>query len=241
MIEYQEYSYQDLEKYCMCIWTMKSKKIVNHTIYNHILPDDCIDLVIDFTRKEICFAGFSKETVAFPLNQKIDYMGVRFKPGAFYFLFHLSCEEVMDQKISFHSLSKEENLDVIFDLDASLRISYLKSYLLSKVNISGDLKYIRMVEELYQNPKNMSVLAISKRLGYHERHLYRLFKTNYGVSPKVLLNILSLHFCITLMLEEDKELLDIANLCGFYDQSHFIKEIKKYTGISPIKIIEEYH
>lgn len=35
-------------------------------------------------------------------------------------------------------------------------------------------------------------------------------------------------------------LKDIANSCGFYDQSHFIREIKKYTGISPLKIIENY-
>lgn len=35
-------------------------------------------------------------------------------------------------------------------------------------------------------------------------------------------------------------LIDIALFCGFYDQSHFIKEIKRYTGISPLRIIEDY-
>lgn len=36
------------------------------------------------------------------------------------------------------------------------------------------------------------------------------------------------------------DLTSIATLCGFYDQSHFIKEIKKYTGISPLKLLENY-
>ena len=40
--------------------------------------------------------------------------------------------------------------------------------------------------------------------------------------------------------EEKMKLVDVANICGFYDQSHFIKEIKKYTGISPLKIIDDY-
>ena len=85
-----------------------------------------------------------------------------------------------------------------------------------------------------------NVTNIAKKFGYNERHLYRLFKTNYGVAPKVLLNILRLHLCLTLILEKNMKLIDIANLCGFYDQSHFIREIKKYTGISPLKIIEDY-
>ena len=83
-IQYVEYNIKELENHCMCIWTMKSKKILDKTIANNILPDACIDIVIDFSNNVICFAGFSKETEAFQLNKKIDYMGVRLKPSGFY-------------------------------------------------------------------------------------------------------------------------------------------------------------
>ena len=73
-IEYVEYNIKELENYCMCIWTMKSKKILDKTISNNILPDACIDIVIDFINNTICFAGFSKETEDFQLNKNIDYM-----------------------------------------------------------------------------------------------------------------------------------------------------------------------
>ena len=99
---------------------------------------------------------------------------------------------------------------------------------------------MKVIEKLYENPKEQSVTDIAKELGYNERNLYRVFKANFGVSPKVLLNILRLHLCLTLILEKKMTLIDIALFCGFYDQSHFIKEIKKYTGISPLKIIEDY-
>lgn len=85
-IEYKEYLFKELNDYCMCIWQMYSKRILNKTIYNYILPDACIDIVIDFSNKTIRFAGFSKETIPFELNKKIDYMGVRLKPGSFYLL-----------------------------------------------------------------------------------------------------------------------------------------------------------
>ena len=87
-VAYTEYHIEELEEYCMCIWTMKSKKILDKTIANNILPDACVDIVIDFTNGTICFAGFSKETEPFQLKQNIDYMGVRLKPSIFYSLFH---------------------------------------------------------------------------------------------------------------------------------------------------------
>jgi len=240
-IEYKEYCIKELEDYCMCIWTMQSKKISNQTISNHILPDACIDIVIDFVNQTICFAGFSKETKDFRLDKKIDYMGVRLKPGVFYLLFSVDSDQIMDSETPFCDIEKEMNIDRIFNFKSiEERTSCLKKYLLEKAKGKKELVFMKVVEELYQKPQDANVLEIAKRFGYHERHLYRVFKMNYGVSPKVLLNILRLHLCLTLLLEENMSLIDISNLCGFYDQSHFIKEIKKYTGISPLKMIEDY-
>ena len=240
-IEYEEHIIKEIENYCMCIWTMKSKKILEKTISNNILPDACIDIVIDFIHNTICFAGFSKETEDFSLNRKIDYMGVRLKPSIFYLLFNIEADKIMDKQIAFNVIEKEISLLEIFNLeDTNERIEYLKSYLIKKAKNKIKMPFIEIVEELYKNPKEQSVIDIAERFGYNERHLYRIFKINYGVSPKVLLNILRLHLCLTLILDRKINLVDIANLCGFYDQSHFIREIKKYTGISPLKILENY-
>lgn len=240
-IEYKEYNINELKDYCMCIWTMKSKKILDKKISNNILPDACIDIVIDFVDKTICFAGFSKETKDFQLDKKIDYMGVRLKPGIFYLLFDIETDKIMDKEIPFKDIEKEFELDKIFSLEnLNDRLDFLKNYLIQKSKDKKEVNFIELVEKLYKNPKEQNVKDIASSFGYNERHLYRLFKQNYGVSPKVLLNILRLHFCLTLILEKNMNLIDIASSCGFYDQAHFIKEIKKYTGISPLKIIEDY-
>lgn len=240
-IEYVEYNIKELENYCMCIWTMKSKNILDKTIDNNILPDACIDIVVDFANNSICFAGFSKETEAFQLNRSIDYMGVRLKPSIFYLLFNIEADKIMDKEIPFCDIEKEISLDKILNLKSTNeRIEYLKGYLFQKTKDKIEMPFVTMVEGLYNNPKDQNVIDIAKKLGYNERHLYRVFKVNFGVSPKVLLNILRLHLCLTLILEKNMNLVDIANLCGFYDQSHLIREIKRYTGISPLKIIENY-
>ena len=240
-IEYREYNIVELESYCMCIWTMKSRTMLDKIISNNILPDACVDIVIDFSNKSICFSGFSKDTKDFKLSEKIDYMGVRLKPGIFYFLFNISADEVMDNAIPFGDIEKEFDISSIFNLESTEeKIEYLKKYLLDKVKGKDNYLFVNVVDNLYKNPSEQSVTDIARKFGYNERHLYRVFKTNCGISPKVLLNILRLHLCLTLMLEEKMKLIDVANICGFYDQSHFIKEIKKYTGISPLKIIDDY-
>lgn len=241
-IEYEEFQIKELNDYCMCIWKMESKRILDKTIYNFILPDACIDLVIDFVKKTISFAGFSKETIPFELNKKIDYMGVRLKPSSFYLFFGVEADKIMDHPISFYEIEKKENIDKILEvLEKEKRLQILEKYLIKKIRNHPDKKFIHIIEDLYQNPKEKSVLYIAKEFHWSERHLYRVFKTYYGVSPKVLLNILRLHLCLTLLLEEKCSLIEIANLCGFYDQSHFIREIKRYTGISPLKLLDNYH
>ena len=240
-ISYKEYQIKELSDYCMCIWQMQSKKVLDKTIENYILPDACIDLVINFSNRTICFAGFSKETIAFELSKKIDYMGVRLKPSIFYGVFGVSADRVMDHAIAFSEIDKNNSITEILDLRSTKdRITVLKEYFLKKVQNQFHSNFIEMVEQLYQSPKEQNVIKIAEVFGYNKRHLFRIFKTNYGVSPKVLLNILRLHLCLTLLLEDKMNLMDIANLCGFYDQSHFIREIKKYTKISPLKLLQSY-
>ena len=111
--------------------------------------------------------------------------------------------------------------------------------MLTKIKRNNNKEYIDIVDELYYNPKDKNVLELANTFGYNKRHLNRVFKKIYGISPKVLLNILRLHLCLTL-LAENKALDEIMNICGFYDQSHFIKEIKKYTGYSPLELLEKY-
>ncbi len=241
-MEYKEYNIKELEQCCMCIWTMKSRRLLKKSISNNILPDACIDIVIDFVNRTICFAGFSKETKDFKLNQKIDFMGVRLKPGIFYAFFHIPADKIMDHEIPFSDIEKESSIDDILDLkNTNERIECLKHYLLRKTAGAKETSIMKIVEKIYKNPNEQSVTDIAKEVGYHERNLYRVFKRNYGVSPRVLLNILRLHLSLTLILEKNMHMTDIATMCGFYDQAHFIKEIRQYTGFSPLQLVSNYH
>lgn len=217
---------------------MKSKQIIDQVITNQILPDACIGLIFDFVRQEIFFAGYSKETQAFPLYQNIDYMGVRFKPGAFYALYQADANRIMDHMIPFTKLETEYCFDSLFSCEnVQERITHIKNYLMTKLKSKPKLDFVELIDELYQNPKEQTVILTAEKMGYNQRQLLRIFHKHYGVSPKCLLNILRLHLCLTLLENKTLNLTDIAVHCGFYDQSHFIKEIKRYTGFSPLQLL----
>ena len=69
------------------------------------------------------------------------------------------------------------------------------------------------------------------------RSLQRQFKDEIGTSPMELLQIIRINKAISLINgKKDFDLTGISYLCGYYDQSHFIKDIKKILGNTPGKI-----
>ena len=240
-IDYREYRINELSDICVCIWQMKSKMHSDKRLCNYILPDGCIDLVFNFVDKTVCFAGFSKETEPFLLNQEIDYLGIRFRPGIFSSFFHVDAKRIMDQCIAYERIEKEMNLKKIFSLsDFSEQTGFIKGYLLEKKKQADTCELADFADALWEDPTDLRVKHLANKLGIDKRQLYRLFMKHYGVSPKVFLNILRLHLCLKTLLTDQLSLKETAVKCGFYDQSHFIKEIKRYTGFSPVKLLEAY-
>lgn len=240
-LNYQEYHDQQLQEYVMCIWQVTSKETLLTPVMNTVLPDGCIDLIIDINNQVIVFSGFSKNTEEVPLQGDVNFIGIRFKPGVIYALFGIDARKVIDHTILFHDLETQHNISTIFKTtNINTQIDILKHYVLLKIEKVTDTQYIHLVDTLYHQPTNQCVKEVSNALGYQSRQLQRVFLKHYGVSPKVLLNILRLHKCLTLLFDDTKSLQDITFDSGFYDQAHFIKEIKRYTGILPTTLLEEY-
>ncbi|HTD40430.1 MAG TPA: helix-turn-helix domain-containing protein, partial [Mucilaginibacter sp.] len=60
----------------------------------------------------------------------------------------------------------------------------------------------------------------------------RKFKIYSGFSPKMYLRLTRLQNALK-QYGHDKTLTQIAYECGYYDQSHFIHDVKAFTGYHP--------
>jgi len=68
--------------------------------------------------------------------------------------------------------------------------------------------------------------------GLCARQLRRVFDQYLGFSPKDFSKIVQLQHAVQRMHRPDYSYFD----SGFYDQSHFIREIKAFTGLNPLKL-----
>ena len=61
----------------------------------------------------------------------------------------------------------------------------------------------------------------------------RKFQKYCGMSPKQYLLKLRLNKAMALLLQNKYTVKDIAHRCGFSDEKHFSKTVKKSCGITP--------
>jgi AraC-like DNA-binding protein len=75
--------------------------------------------------------------------------------------------------------------------------------------------------------------ALSKSFGLSERYIEKLFVGMVGITPSAFFSVYRFNKSLEFVLSSNLKLTSIAYDCGYYDQAHFIKEFKKFTGITP--------
>lgn len=80
----------------------------------------------------------------------------------------------------------------------------------------------------------LSVNELSEKNNVSRRQLSRKFASDIGLSPKQLSKTIRLQATLkTLLANEATKLTDLAYENEFYDQAHFIKDFKEFTGLTP--------
>ena len=70
--------------------------------------------------------------------------------------------------------------------------------------------------------------------GVSIRHVDRLFREHLGVRPKTFARIARFQNAITLLKSDPgSTMADVAARCGYYDQSHFVHEFRRFAGAPP--------
>lgn len=77
-----------------------------------------------------------------------------------------------------------------------------------------------------------SVEQLTEQVYYSSRHLNRKVHHIFGMSAEELIMYKKFLHSVNLMHSQKTTLTDIAYQSGFYDQSHFSRIFKKYTGIT---------
>lgn len=173
---------------------------------------------------------------------------VVFQPDGINKLLGISAHAVRDKIVSTEDMFGLEGLmfhEKLFDHpNLKDKLYLLNTYFLKltpKHSLSNQILIQASLNFIIKNRGTITIKQLVKHTGYTERHIERAFSESIGISPKRFGNIVKLHSFLK-MLRDNSVQNNITAYCyeaGYFDQSHLIKEFRKYTGITPTQYLND--
>ncbi|MBC8085102.1 MAG: helix-turn-helix transcriptional regulator [Hymenobacter sp.] len=95
---------------------------------------------------------------------------------------------------------------------------------------------LRSIENTEVKPAGsaeQSLGLVASQHGITPRYLHKLVQQHTGLSPREFKKIRRFQSSLGLIDAHRQPLTTIAHECGYFDQSHFIRDFKSFTGLTP--------
>lgn len=211
-----------------------------------ILPDGCVDMVFccDSSNpySEICGTVLTPENVL--LNSNTYYFGVCFLPEYNPVLgSDVMMSELINCRVSFEVLINDRRMaeGILGITDFRRQISiFMKSYMSIYNRVcpaeNRSLLVLHSLNLLIRSSGSISMEQIADDTGYTMRYINKCFHNATGLSPKQFSKIVRFQTAVSALNEPlGRSLTEIADDLGYFDQAHFIRDFKQFTGLTPKK------
>ena len=175
------------------------------------------------------------------LSGSLRVFSIRFSPVGFSALFGISARFLRDQAMEAELALGREIVEVheqIAAVEPSGWESIAELYLLKRVrnlNLSAEQRIAAQAAATMQRSRGMvGVADVAARSAVSTRHLERAFQEQVGVSPKVFGKLLRLDHALELA-EPGGSWAEVASACGYFDQSHMVRDFRAMTGATPVE------
>jgi AraC-like DNA-binding protein len=168
--------------------------------------------------------------------------GARFFPhtAAIFLQQHIS--EFNNQVVDYTDVADKSVLTLYEQLleagTTGQRIELLEAFLLNSLGrFEKKLPKITLIDnvmtELQRDDFFDNIKNVAARYGITSRYLQKLFLQHTGLTPKLYSKINRFQHSLALVSRKNSFLTEVAYECGYFDQSHFIREFKSFTGVIP--------
>jgi len=186
--------------------------------------------------------GFCKKYTEFEIGEKFNYVGIRFFPTVFPVLFKVNAKELSNNYSPLQPIASETSnfIASAFSINESLTAikNKLDSHLIELINAKETNLDERFKNALQLILKNFGVINVQTELnvGLSPRQLRRYFDSYIGTTAKSFSQVIRFQNILrakpsSQSLKNNKIFYEL----GYYDQAHFIKEFKKFYGVTPAK------
>lgn len=229
-----------------------------------ILPSGTIEVVINLWEDEIRIyrpsvsdrcERLSGAVVSGPYNgcflidpsQHASIVGIHFKPGGAYPFLSERLNVLADAHVDLEALwgrtANELRERLCAATSANQRFSLLERALVSRLRHSRQHHgaVTIAIETFERTLGRATVREVACRVGLSQRQFIQVFATEVGLTPKL--------FCRVLRFQHARELIQnlpspnwthVAVDCGYFDQSHLIRDFKAFSGLRPMDHVRQW-
>ena len=233
-----------------------------HTV-DRFLPDGNVQLIFDLTDKRqyiydnetlreiqtcrrVWFSGFRTEPITIPSGRESEMLIVNFRKGKAFPFLNEPLSAVTNHVVDAELVCSPGILNLRDALQEAPSITQkfflLESGLLSQYQsrLSGNPFVEFVITQIMTAPNRCSLREIARKVGYSQKHLIKIFKDHVGVTPKEFLRVIRFQRAIEeIERRQVTSWTAVAHDCGYYDQSHFIADFKRFSGLTPTQYLDQ--
>ena len=180
------------------------------------------------------------------LEGEIGVAGIVFKPAALATIFQLPIYEYTEERIDLYKIFKKPVIDKyvtqIKIAGEEQKVHLLEEFLMQQYRIQKpEPDYIdKAANYIVEHNGLLQVSDLLKDSCMSRRSFERKFFQKVGLSPKYYARLRRIGYLLTFVAGKRKaDWPKIVAECEFYDQAHFIKDFKEFTGRSPQQYLKE--
>jgi AraC-like DNA-binding protein len=174
------------------------------------------------------------------LSGKVHTLGICFFPEGFYPFVKIPVVEFKNQLCGGYEVgltwikSTSERLKEAIDVRARLDIIENELVLLLIKNKDSFDRFQKIFKALKQSENSLQIIDFCRQNNIGIRNLERMYNKYVGVPANTFGTLNRFHSSLNRLLYKDfSKLSDLAYDHGYFDQMHFIKDFKRFTGNTP--------
>jgi len=247
-IVYSEYSpVKELQHVIYCYWELKTLKPLNEQYTYHVVADGCIDIFFEVNIAHESFVmGFCRKFTSFDIGQEFHYIGIRFLPTMFSQLFHINASLIRNRFVRLDTICPKTSEYIGQNIYTQISMVQIRklfdTYFINKLLNNPFHVDNRLYEaiEIILNHKGYLDVEKDLNIGISPRQLRRLFEYTIGDTVKSFCQVVRFQYILTATENIDNiKLQKIYLEVGYFDQAHFIKDFKRFYGVTPSKVFEQ--
>ena len=249
-----------LKSFVECYWNLEAT-LASTPIINHIVPDGTMKLIFHYgdtyryhpplghaylLPKCFLIGQLTRPFVVEPTGFTGSFV-VRFHPHGFLPFSTIPFKQILNKAIPIEQLFGEKGHQlgqrILFSKNHEERIQIMEAFLLDRLaNTTVTDSIVASAIATFRDTHGiLLVQTYSHQIDVHRKQLTRKLSSNTGLTPKQLAKTLRIQSALNSLLKNQvSSLTDLAYENEYFDQSHFIKDFKAFTGITPKAFDEGY-